>query len=72
MAIEKVREGACVISSYGVWRPGSYEDERAARFAFRLPDEELQRLQDEANARMPGGVGGTITWGDIAKTRHRG
>ena len=41
-------EGGFVISSYGVWRPGCYATERAARLAFRLPDEVLARLQAEA------------------------
>lgn len=65
MAIHKVGD-KFVISSRGSWLPGAYEDERAARYAFRLPDETLQSLQDVANQRA-GGTGGTITWGDLAK-----
>jgi hypothetical protein len=42
-----------VISSGGVWLPGAYDSERAARYAFRFPDEDLQRLQSEVNAREP-------------------
>jgi hypothetical protein len=62
-----VVKGGYVISSHRVWLPGIYEDERTARYAFRLPDDALQRLQDAANARTPDGTGGTITWGDVAK-----
>jgi len=65
MTIKQV-DGGFVISSGGTWLPGVYEDERTARYAFRLPAEVLQRLQDEANARA-GGNGGVITWGDIAR-----
>ena len=35
-----------VISSYDTWRPGAYESERAARYAFRFDDEVLKKLQD--------------------------
>ena len=70
MAIHKV-EGGYVISSGGVWLPGAYEDERTARYAFRLSDDVLQHLQDEANDRMPDGTGGTITWGDVARACPR-
>jgi hypothetical protein len=70
MAIHKV-EGGYAISSGGVWLPGAYEDERTARYAFRLPDAVLQRLQDDANARMPDGKGGTVTWGDVARAARR-
>ena len=62
MAIYKV-EGGCVIASGGVWLPGCYEDERTARFAFRLPDAEMVTLRDNAIARGDG----VITWGDVAK-----
>jgi hypothetical protein len=44
--IHKVDDGY-VISSHQVWLPGSYADERAAKYAFRFPDEELQKLQNE-------------------------
>lgn len=70
MALHQQPDGCFVISSSGVWLPGAYEDSRAARFAFRLPDESLQRLQDEANIRA-GGVGGVITWSDVAKELER-
>lgn len=46
-------EGEFVISSGGVWLPGCYESERAARYAFRFPNATLRRLQETVN---PGGV----------------
>ena len=52
MAIHKV-DNHYVISSRQVWMPGAYESERAARYAFRFTDAELQALQDSVN---PGGV----------------
>lgn len=48
--IRKVNNGF-VISSHGVWLPGCYDSERAAKYAFRFPDEDLQRLQGKVNAR---------------------
>jgi hypothetical protein len=62
MAIYKV-DGGYVIASGGVWLPGCYEDERTARYAFRLPDAELVELRNNAIARGDG----VITWGDVAK-----
>lgn len=41
------------ISSYQVWRPGVYDSERAARYAFRFYDEDLQALQDSINTPLP-------------------
>jgi len=41
------------IASGGVWRPGCYNSERAARYAFRFPDGALRRLQDQVNEREP-------------------
>jgi hypothetical protein len=38
-----------VISSGGMWLPGAYENSRAARLAFKLPNETLQSLQDQVN-----------------------
>ena len=49
MAIYKLDGGGYVISSHRVWRPGVYESERAARYAFRFSDDELKSLQNEAN-----------------------
>lgn len=42
-----------VISSRQVAIPGCYDSERAARYAFRFPDAELQRLQDAINDAEP-------------------
>lgn len=33
-----------VISSGGVWLPGVYATERAARYAFRFSNEDLERI----------------------------
>lgn len=66
--IHEVR-GNFVISSHGVWMPGSYESKRAARYAFRFRNEELKKLQDAANARV-GGAGGTITLEDLKAMRR--
>lgn len=68
MAIHKTDDGGFTISSHDIWLPGVYEDERTARYAFRLPEDVLQGLQDQANARG----GGVITWGDLAKAVERG
>lgn len=38
------------ISSHEVWRPGIYDSERAARYAFRFHDEDLDALQKRVNA----------------------
>lgn len=69
MAITKVN-GGYVASSRGVWIPGVFEDERTARFAFRLPDAVLHQLQQEANERA-GGRDGLLTWGDLARASER-
>lgn len=53
-------EGAFGISSHNVWRPGSYDSKRAANYAFRFSDEELQRLQDQKNKTSR-----TITFEDL-------
>ena len=53
MAIFKVKEGTYVIGSGGVWLPGIYESERAARYAFRFPDDQLRKLQDKINEKEP-------------------
>ena len=69
MAIKNVN-GEFVASSRGVWIPGVFEDERTARFAFRLADDVLIRLQQAANARA-GGCGGVLTWVDLACESER-
>lgn len=51
--IRKTPDGLYVISSHMVWRPGVYDSERAARYAFRFNDSDLQSLQQSVN---PGGV----------------
>lgn len=63
MATHKV-DDYYVISSHHVWRPGAYDSERTARYAFRFPDETLLRLQDRKNEQS-GGAGGIITFDDL-------
>jgi hypothetical protein len=43
--IHKVHDGY-TISAYGSWRPGVYATERAARYAARFSDAQLQAAQD--------------------------
>lgn len=43
--------GRYVVSSGGTWIPGSYDSERAAKYACRFTDRELQSLQDELQGR---------------------
>jgi hypothetical protein len=50
--IHKV-DNAFVISSHQVAIPGCYDSERAAKYAFRFSNEDLQRLQGEINAKEP-------------------
>jgi hypothetical protein len=40
-----------VISASQVWLPGLYADERAAKYAFRFPDEALVELQGNDPSR---------------------
>ena len=62
MAIHKLDDKEeFVISAGHCWRPGVFDSKRAARIAQRRDDTEIQRFQDVANSRMPGGVGGVIT-----------
>lgn len=61
MSIHKLDDGTCVIGAGGVWLAGCYEDERAARFAFRVSDEEKSELRDAA-IKTGNGV---ISWEDI-------
>jgi hypothetical protein len=37
------------ISSNGCWMPGAYESVRAARYAFRLTEDERCELRDKVN-----------------------
>ena len=62
--------GHYVISAYEVWVPGSYESERAARYAFRFTNEELTAAQAEANERH-GGPGGVITFEQLREIKQR-
>lgn len=48
MAIHKVN-GCYVISSHDCWRPGSYDTEQTARYAFRFDDLVLIELQEKVN-----------------------
>jgi hypothetical protein len=41
-----------VISSHGVWVPGSYDSERAARYAFRFKNADLAVLSAQVNAEQ--------------------
>lgn len=36
-----------VISAYGVWLPGAYDSERAARYAFRFDYETLKAIRNK-------------------------
>lgn len=51
MAITQTDEGSYVASTHGVWIPGCYDTERAARYALRFQPWDLQLLQDQVNAR---------------------
>lgn len=44
---------AYAISKDQVAIPGCYDSERAAKYAFRFSNKELQTLQDEVNDREP-------------------
>ena len=65
--IYETDSGHFVISSGGVWLPGSFESRRAANYGFRFPYEQLSELQHKANDRE-GGTGGTITFKDLQDT----
>jgi hypothetical protein len=67
MAIHKQEDGTCVISASSIWLPGCYEDERAAKFAFRISDEAKAKLRDDA--KLTGNQ--VITWQDIKDYKAR-
>lgn len=46
-------DGHFTVSEDGVWLPGIYETEQAARYAVGLSDEVLKRLQRAVNEREP-------------------
>jgi hypothetical protein len=54
MAIHKLENGTCVISANDMWLPGTYENERAARLAFKLTDEQKAELRDRAIKKSDG------------------
>jgi hypothetical protein len=66
MSIHKLDDGTCVIGAGGIWLPGCYESERAARFAFRISDDAKAELRDEAVKK-----GIAITWVDIKNYRDK-
>ena len=53
------------ISSHQVWRPGVYDSERAARYAFRFTDEALDALQDRI------GPDGVVSFEMLQGLRHQ-
>lgn len=65
--IYKTDDGAFVISSHQVWLPGCFESERAAKYAFRFSNEELQELQNAACEKHPKRV---ITFNDLQVKRQ--
>lgn len=60
--IHKLDDGTCVISACSIWLPGCYENERAAKFAFKVSDQDKAQLRDSA-------VDGVITWNQIHEFR---
>ena len=58
------------ISSHHTWLPGVYESIKAARYAFRFTNEELEELQTSANLRAAGS-GGMITFAALQALRQR-
>lgn len=59
-----------LISSRQVWLPGVYDSHRAARYAFRFPDEVLQALQDEVNEKEEDYTKRVITF-EMLQKAHR-
>jgi hypothetical protein len=48
MALDKNKDGTVSISANGVWRPGCFENEVAAKKAQKLDDAVIQALQAKA------------------------
>jgi hypothetical protein len=71
MSIYKTRQGMWVIGSGGTWLPGVYESERAARYAFRFPDERLRALRDEVNEREPDCEKRIVTFAMLQELRKK-
>jgi hypothetical protein len=67
MSIHKLDDGTCVIGAGGMWLPCCYENERAARFAFRLTDKQKAELRDISIAEN----NGVITWDHIKEFRSK-
>lgn len=67
MSIHKLDDGTCVISAGGMWLHGCYENERAARFAFRITDKEKAELRDISLKEN----NGVITWDKIKEFRSK-
>jgi len=67
MSIHKLNDGTCVIGAGGMWLPGCYESERAAKFAFRLTDQQKAELRDISIVEN----NGVITWDRIKEFRNK-
>jgi hypothetical protein len=61
--IFKLDDGRCSISWHDCWMPGSYADEQAAEYAFKVDEGHLIRLQNEKND----GDGTPITLADLCR-----
>jgi hypothetical protein len=57
------------VADQGVWLPGLYATENAARKAAQMPSETLQAIQDRKNEEA-GGSGGVITGADLAEAEE--
>jgi hypothetical protein len=69
--IRLTEDGCFVISAYNCWRPGVYATERAARYAFRFDDRDLQKLQNELNMNNKRVEDRVITFEMLQKLRKR-
>ena len=67
MSVHKLDDGTCVIGAGGMWLPGCYENEKAAKFAFKITDEAKAELRDAAIETG----NGVISWQDIKHYRDR-
>jgi hypothetical protein len=70
MAIYKTDFGDYVISSRQVWMPGTYEDERTAKYAFKFRDEELREIHD-SKEKNEAGLLQPITFKDLQEYRKK-
>ena len=59
-------EGGFIASSGGAWIAGVFETEKAAKYAFRFSNKELQKLQDEKNKTTQ-----VITFEDLQKLKNK-